>query len=145
MAHGDAREEKWRGNLRMDWVASTLTLPRNVVHPAVPTLMRTPRLPVVDWTDAPADLNRLVRFGERRNLVSARVPSRFKRSLPQNKCVWCHVRLVAYRLLADVCWLCSDEIRHFRLSCKVRTLKVVLWVTCVWSCKFWWYQRFHFK
>ena len=28
--------------------------------------MRTPRLPVVDWTDAPADLNGLVRFAERR-------------------------------------------------------------------------------
>jgi hypothetical protein len=39
--------------------------------------MRTPRLPVVDWTDAPADLNGLVRFTERRNLVSARVPSHF--------------------------------------------------------------------
>jgi hypothetical protein len=34
------------------------------------------------WTDAPADLNVLVRFAERRNLVSARVPSHFKRSLP---------------------------------------------------------------
>ena len=44
--------------------------------------MCTARLPVVDWTDAPADLNGLVRFAERRNLVSARVPSRFKRSLP---------------------------------------------------------------
>ena len=44
--------------------------------------MRTPRLPVVDWTDAPADLNGLVRFAERRNLVSALVPSQFKRSLP---------------------------------------------------------------
>jgi hypothetical protein len=43
--------------------------------------MRTARLPVVDWTDAPADLNRLVRFVERQNLVSARVPSHFKRSL----------------------------------------------------------------
>ena len=40
--------------------------------------MRTPRLPVVDWTDASADLNGLVRFAERRNLVSARVPSHFK-------------------------------------------------------------------
>jgi hypothetical protein len=37
--------------------------------------------PVVDWTDAPADLNGLVRFAERRNAVSARVPSRFKRGL----------------------------------------------------------------
>jgi len=43
--------------------------------------MRTPRLPVVDWTDAPADLNGLVRFAERRNVVSARVPSHFKRGL----------------------------------------------------------------
>ena len=38
---------------------------------------RTPRLSVVDWTDAPADLSGLVRFAERRNLVSARVPSHF--------------------------------------------------------------------
>jgi len=44
-------------------------------------LMRTPWLPVVDLTDAPADLNGLVRFAGRRNLVSARVPSHFKRSL----------------------------------------------------------------
>jgi hypothetical protein len=32
-------------------------------------------------TDAPADLNGLVRFAERRKLVSARVPSHFKRTL----------------------------------------------------------------
>jgi len=49
MAHGDAREGKSRGNWRMEWVASTLTLPRNMVYPALLPLMRTPRLPVVDW------------------------------------------------------------------------------------------------
>jgi len=65
----------------MEWVASTLTLPRNVVYLALLSLMRTPRLPAVDWTEAPADLNGFVRFGERRNLVSARVPSGFKRTL----------------------------------------------------------------
>jgi hypothetical protein len=43
-----------------------------MVYPALLPLMRTPRLAVLDWTDAPADLNRLVRFAERRNLVSAR-------------------------------------------------------------------------
>jgi len=43
--------------------------------------MRTPRLPVVDWTDAPADLNGLILFVERRNLVSAHVPSHFRRIL----------------------------------------------------------------
>jgi len=53
------------------------TLTQNMVYPALLPLMRTPRLPVVDWTDAPADLNRLVRLAERRNLVSARVPSHF--------------------------------------------------------------------
>jgi len=57
------------------------SLPRNLVYPALLPLMRTPRLPVVDWTDAPADLNGLVRFAERQNLVSARVPSHFKRIL----------------------------------------------------------------
>jgi len=58
------------------------SLPRNMVYPALLPLMRTPRLPVVDWNDAPADLNGLVRFAERKNLVSVRVPSRFKCSLP---------------------------------------------------------------
>ena len=34
VAHGDAREGKWRGNWRMEWVASILTPPSNVVYPA---------------------------------------------------------------------------------------------------------------
>jgi len=81
MAHGDAREGKWRGNWRMEWVASTLTPLPNVVYSALLKLKRTPRLPAVDWTDHPTDLNGLVRFGERRNLVSARVPSRSARAI----------------------------------------------------------------
>ena len=81
MAHGDARVGQWRGNWRMEWVASTLTPPPNVVYPAFLKLMRTPRLPAVDWTDPTTDLNGLVRFGERRNLVSARVPSRSARAI----------------------------------------------------------------
>jgi hypothetical protein len=36
----------------------------------------------------PADLNGLVRFAERRNLFSARVPSHFKRTLPGCAFVW---------------------------------------------------------
>ena len=54
-----------KGKERMEWVASSLA-----------SFIRTPRLPVVDWTDPPADLNGLVRFAERPILVSARVPSR---------------------------------------------------------------------
>jgi hypothetical protein len=52
-----------------------------MVYPALLPLMRTPRMPIVNWIDAPADLNGLVRFAERRNLVSAHAPSHFKRGL----------------------------------------------------------------
>jgi len=61
----------------MEWVASTLHTTSDMVYPALLPLMRTPRLPAVDLTDAPADLIGLVRFAEKRNLVSARVPSHF--------------------------------------------------------------------
>ena len=57
------------------------TLPRNLVYPALLPLMRTPRLPAVDWTDTTADLNGLVHFAERPDLVSACVPSHFRRTL----------------------------------------------------------------
>jgi hypothetical protein len=56
-----------------------------MVYPALLPLMRTPRLPLVERTDAPANLNGLVHFAERRNRVSARVPSDFKRSLPERE------------------------------------------------------------
>ena len=75
VAHGEAREEKWRGKRRMEWVASSLAVYRTTVYPALLPLMRTPRLPAADWTDTPADINGLVRFAGRPNLVSARVPS----------------------------------------------------------------------
>jgi len=56
-----------------------------MVYPALLPLMRTSRLPVDDWTDAPVAWNGLVCFAERLNLVSARVPSRFKRSRPSTQ------------------------------------------------------------
>jgi len=83
MAHGDAREGKWRGNWRMEWVASILHTTSEHVYPALLPLTCTPRLPVVDRIDA--YLNGLVRFAERRNLVSARVPSHFSRPIQNMK------------------------------------------------------------
>ena len=72
MAHGDAREGKWRGNLRMEWIASTLyTTSEHGVSTLLP-LMSTLRMPVADWTGATADLNGLVRFAQRRKLFCAR-------------------------------------------------------------------------
>ena len=73
-----------------------------MVYPALLPLMRTSRLPAVDWTDAPADLNRLVRFAERRSLVSALVLSHFKWSLqiPADSNVW---------------WCCRDSLKSRNL------------------------------
>jgi len=50
--------------------------------------MCKPQLPVVDGIDTPADLNGLVHFAERWNMVSARVPSHFKYSLPTDLQPW---------------------------------------------------------
>ena len=88
VAHDDARVGKWRGNWRMECVASTLTPPPNVVYPALLKLMRTTRMPAVDWTDTPTNLNGLVRFGERRNLVSVRVPSHSARAIHVCVTMW---------------------------------------------------------
>jgi hypothetical protein len=86
MAHGDAREGKWRGNWRMEWIASTLYTTSEHDVSSITTI--TPadahtsaaicRLNCPHPPPPPADLNGFVRFAERQNLVSARVQSHFK-------------------------------------------------------------------
>jgi len=66
----------------MEWVAGTLHTTSEHGVSSITTADAHTSAVVVDWTDAPADLNGLVRFAEKRNLVSARVTSHFKRSLP---------------------------------------------------------------
>ena len=64
------------GNWRMELVACTLhTTSEHGVSSITSADAHTSAVPVVDLTDAPTDLNSLVRFAERRNLVSACVPS----------------------------------------------------------------------
>ena len=125
MAHGDAWEETWRGNWRMEWVASTPTLPRNLMYPAFLKLMLTPRLPAVDWTEAPADLNGLVRFGERRNLVSARVPSHFKRTILIYK------TLAGSLKISECCWEEENLLKQVNVSSSFLALEApcVSWPT----------------
>jgi len=53
MAHGDAREGKWRGNWRVEWVASTFHTVLEHGLSSITTADTHTRLPVVDWTDAP--------------------------------------------------------------------------------------------
>ena len=84
MAHGDTREGKWRGNLRMEWVASThhTTSEHGVSSITTADAHTSAASSRLNWCPpTPADLNGLVRFAERRNLVSARGRSHFKRSL----------------------------------------------------------------
>ena len=84
MAHGDAREGEWRGNWRMEWVASALytTSEHGVCSITTADAHTSAASSRLNWR--PADLSGLVRFAERRNLVSARVPSHFKRRLPSS-------------------------------------------------------------
>ena len=95
----------------------------NWVYPALLPLMRTPRLPVVDWTDAPADLNGLVRFAERRNLVSARVPSHINWPPPQCLCD-----------TAALCWKRLEWWRNFGL-CPYTAARCEM--TCFCCCNVW--------
>ena len=82
MAHGDAREGKWRGNWRMEWVASTLhtTSEHGVSSITTADAHTSAASSRLNW--CPVDLNGLVRVAERRNLVSAHVPSHFNWPLP---------------------------------------------------------------
>ena len=67
MAHGDTREGKWRGKLANgvgSQYPSHYLGTRCIQH--YYRCWRTPRLPAVDWTDAPrADLNGLVLFARK--------------------------------------------------------------------------------
>jgi len=80
---------KWRVNWRMEWVASTLhtTAEHGVSSNTTADAHNSAASSRLNWRP-PADLNGLVRFAERRNLVSARLPSHFKRSLLNVIEVW---------------------------------------------------------
>jgi hypothetical protein len=105
----------------MEWVASTLKRPRNVVYPALLTLMRTPRLPAVYRTDSPAELNGLVRLGERRNVVSTRVPSRSARGLYFVRLDTSNTRnvLKAGCFVVFVEWQYISDVSAFQISSRV--------------------------
>jgi hypothetical protein len=95
MAQSEAREGKWRGNWRLEWVASTLHATSKHCVSSI-TTADAHTSDASNRMNAPADLHGLVRFAERRNLVSARVPSHFKRSLskPHNGWDMCTIQSV---------------------------------------------------
>jgi len=106
--------------------------------------MRTPRLQVVDWTDATADLNGLVRFGERPNRVSARVPSHFKRSLHSLDATTVSLPYMFASILQGQIYLYSNKtyllsksllsinLYEFRASTLLMILVLVIKITLTW-------------
>ena len=95
VAHGDAREGKWRGNWWMEWVASTLhtTSEHGVSSITTADAHTSAASSRLNWR--PADLNGLIHFAEIRNLVSARVPSHFNWPLPPIS-TWLHLLASTY-------------------------------------------------
>jgi hypothetical protein len=81
MAHGDAREGKWRGNWRMELVPSTLhaTSEHGVSSITTADAHTSAASSRINWR--PRRFKWTRPFAERLNVVSARVPSHFKRSL----------------------------------------------------------------
>jgi len=115
MAHGDAREGKWKENWCMEWVASSLHTTSghgisSITTADAHTLAASSRL---NWRP-PADLNGLVRFTERRNLVSAHVLSHFNWPLTPN--IW----------WAPYCRSIPDYSWYFSLVMKCCLTSVVL-------------------
>ena len=102
MAHGDAREGKWRGNWRLEWVASTLhTISEHGVSSITTADAHTSAASSwLNWRPS-ANLNGLVHFAKRQNLVSVHVPSHFKCSLlciysdkeRRDVLILCHIQL----------------------------------------------------
>ena len=93
----DARLGKWKWNMRVEWVASSLhtTSERGVYSITTADAHTSAASSRLNWP-TPADLKGLVRCAERPNPVSARVPSRFKRAVQvfvigeehETSCVW---------------------------------------------------------
>ena len=88
MAHGDARKGELANGVDSQYSSHYLGT-QCIQHYYLSCT--TPRLPVVDWTDASADLNGIIRIAERRNLVSVRLPSHFNWPLLHWKFLCLHI------------------------------------------------------
>jgi len=109
-----------------------------MVYPALLPLMRLPRLPVVDWIDALTDINGLVRFAERRNLVYARMPSHFKRSLHYWIGAYTDISLKCTYLSSCLSFTKCRNLKFVRYFGAVTSVPHKTIVTCgtVWLCHY---------
>jgi len=130
MAHGDAREGKWRGNWRMQWVASILhaTSEHGVSSITTADAHSSAESSRLNWRPT-ADLNGHLRLAERRNLVSARVPSHFNWAVYQWQDVlfaqWYWWRSGSYGILLLVDWQISTN--HLERSASERSVNILVY------------------
>jgi len=113
MAHGDAREGKWRGNWRMEWVTSTLHTTSEHVVSSIATAdahisAASSRL---NWRPRRFKCTRPL--AERRNLVSARVPSHLKRFL-----LFSLNYILSVSLILTTCQVNFSHYGHLKCHCK---------------------------
>ena len=104
----------------MQWVASTLhtTSEHGVSSITTADAHTSAASSRLNWRP-PADLNGLVRFAERRNVVSARVPSHFKRNLPS--CMYMYVRRVYVQCMYSYMYVCLYIYIYVYIKCAVST------------------------
>jgi len=112
VAHDDAWEGKWRGNWRMEWVATTLhtTSEHGVSSITTADAHTSAASSRLNWR--PRRFKWTRPFRQKTKSGSARVPSRFKRSL------WhCHVLpdKWSYRLTVSMC----NKVRIFLKYMKI--------------------------
>ena len=89
MAHGDAREGKWRGNWRMEWVASTLhtTSKHGVSSITTADAHTSAASSRLNWRPCRFKWTRPFRWKTKSGFCACGVPSHFKHSLPSTNTV----------------------------------------------------------
>ena len=125
MEHGDAREGKWRGSWRMEWIASTFhtTSEHGVSSITTADAHTSATSSRLNWR-SPADLNGLVRFAERRNLVSVRVPSHF--NWPLTSWAFSGYKIQNIRRYSGIQKLWKTTVSDISLSCSIKDTKEIL-------------------
>ena len=128
MAHGDAREEKWRGKCGMHWVASTLhtTSEYGVSSITTADVHNSTASSQLKWRP-PVDLNVLDRLAAKMKSRFCDVPSHFKSSLlpaddrelrrgSQHMCT-----AVCRQLVRCASWTCDPEVEGTIFFWKVKS------------------------
>ena len=144
MAHSDAQEGKWRGNWRIEWVASTLhtTSERGLSSITTADAHTSAASSRLNWRPPPADLNRLVRFVERQSgfcacaitfqLASTNLLAVRNKFMFFSFTLWCHICtslhtvIYNYKNTAESCYLrligTNTIVIHIKIHFKFKML-----------------------